>query len=101
MARVAAYTHTVQDLELPELLVLADDIRELMDHPGWRPVVEAIAAHRERMYARLLNESTKPEEVVRLRGLLSGLASMQEAAETILELAREREREAQQETANV
>ena len=103
MPRNPAYTHTIQDLDLPELLVQADIVRELTDHPGWEIVKDAIDAHSQRMLARLLNEACKPEDVPRLRGL--GLSSMQDAADTIQAVAKEREAEAikrtAQETANV
>lgn len=106
MARQAQYTHTLQELPLPDLLTRAELVRETTRTPGWGYVLEAIAAHEQKMLARLLNEATKPEEIPRLRGLLSGLASMREAAETILDSAKEAEDEARQrhvarETANV
>lgn len=105
MSRNAAYTHTLpQDMPLGDLLMAAELVKEATQHPGWQHVQDAIQAHHDRMYARLVNESTKVEEVPRLRGLLSGLASMREAAETILAVAEEREAEARKrnmETAHV
>lgn len=94
-----AYTRTARELKLPDLCRNADLIRETMATPGWTLVLEAIAAHESKMDEQLLNETTKPDDFLRLRGLIKGLRSMREAAESILELATEREAEANQRTA--
>lgn len=93
----AQYHHTVKDLELPDLLVQADLIREAMETPGWETVQAAIDAHKAKMLQRLLHEATKPDDIPYLRGLVAGLDSMREAAAAIVTLAVERERAAIQE----
>ena len=93
------YHHTVKDLDLPELLVQADLIREAMQHPGWQAVQDAIDAHKAKSIQRLQHESTKVEVIPYLRGLLAGLDSMREAADAITTLAVERERDAKRQTA--
>lgn len=95
----AAYRHLARQLELPDLLMQADLVRETMASPGWKLVVDSIAEHEQKMLAQLLNETTKPEEIPRLRGLVTGLRSMQEAADSIVSLAEERLRDAQRESA--
>lgn len=90
----AAYRHLVRQLELPDLLTQADLVRETVATPGWQIVLAAVAEHESRMLAQLLNETTRPEEIPRLRGLVAGLKSMHEAADSILSLAEEREAEA-------
>lgn len=80
-------------------------VRELADHPGWLFVLEVVAAQEQHQLAKLLNETTKAEDIARLRGLLVGLASAREAAESIVSFAMEAEEKAKralaQETANV
>jgi hypothetical protein len=95
----AAYRHLARQMELPDLLTQADLVREAMATPGWEFVVASIAEHEGRMLAQLLHETTKPEEIPRLRGLVNGLRSMQEAADSIVTLAEERLRDAQRESA--
>lgn len=95
----AAYRHLSRQLELPDLLRRADLVRETMASPGWEIVLAEISEHESRMIAQLLNETTKADDIPRLRGLVTGLRAMQEAADSILELAMEREREANQRTA--
>jgi hypothetical protein len=95
----AAYRHLVRQLELPDLLLQADLVRATTATPGWKILVDAIGEHESRMLAQLLNETTKAEEVPRLRGLVNGLRSAQEAADSILTLAEERLSEAQRESA--
>lgn len=95
----AQYRHTVTDLELPDLLVQADLIREATDQPGWQVVLDAIDAHKAKMLQRLLHEGTKPDDIPYLRGLIAGLDSMREAADSITRLAVERETEAKRHTA--
>lgn len=90
----AAYRHLARQLELPDLLTQADLVRATMATPGWEIVVASIAEHESRMLAQLLNASTRAEEIPRLRGLVDGLRSMQEAADSILSLADEREADA-------
>jgi hypothetical protein len=102
----AAYRHLARQWEDPDLFRNADLLRETMATPGWTFVLDAIAEHERRMVAQLLNETTRAEEIPRLRGLVSGLRAMSEAADSILSLAVEREQEARkrakaQETANV
>jgi hypothetical protein len=92
--RVAAYTHLLEDMPLPDLLMQAEMVRELADHPAWVFVLEVIAEHERKMLARLLNETTKPEEIPRLRGLIAGLQAARDAADTIVSFAVDRERDA-------
>lgn len=94
----AAYRHLARQLELPDLLVKADDVRETIATPGWEFLVASVAEHESRMTAQLLNASTPAEEVTRLRGLLAGLRCLSEAAESILALAEQREAEAKLES---
>lgn len=97
-----AYRHLARQLTLPDLLWKRGQIRLTMETPGWEFLVASIAEHESRMTAQLLNETTKAEDIPRLRGLVAGLRSMQEAADAILTLADEREAEAlkAQETAH-
>jgi hypothetical protein len=102
----AAYTHVISEMELPAQLMGADDVRALEGLPGWRLVLASIDAHKERLLAQLLNPTAKPDAVDRLRGEIRGLDSAREAADTIVQFAADREREAKralkaQETANV
>lgn len=90
----AAYRHLARQLEDPDLFTSADLLRETMATPGWKLLVDSIAEHESRMLAQLLNETTKPEEIPRLRGLVQGLRSVHEAADSILALADEREADA-------
>lgn len=96
MASNPAYTHPLRELELPALLMQVDDVRSLLEHPGWRLVLECVAAHEQKMLAQLLNSTTKAEEIPRLRGLLVGLASAREAAESIVSFAEDEEMKANQ-----
>jgi hypothetical protein len=100
MASNAAYTHTLRELDLPDLLTRAELVQATTASFGWQYVTEAITEHERKMTARLLNEATKPEDIPYLRGLLSGLRSMREAAETIVAFAADREAEAKQEHAH-
>lgn len=99
MATTAAYTRNLPKDDLQALIFQADMVRETVASPGWRFVLDAIEDHESRMLTQLLNETTKAEDIPRLRGLVTGLHSMREAAESILEFATEREREANQRTA--
>lgn len=90
----AAYTRSLHEMDLPDLLYRAETVRELADHPGWKFVLSCIADHEAQMLQRLLNETTKPEDIGRLRGLLTGLSSAREAADSIVSHAADREREA-------
>lgn len=96
---VAAYTRSLPRDDLPALLYQADMVRETTSTPGWRFVLAAIADHEQQMLARLLNETTKPDDVPRLRGLLAGLAAMREAADSIVSFAEEAEEKANRATA--
>lgn len=90
----AAYTHLVRDMDLPDLLMQADFVRELDDHLGWKLVMASLDAHGEKLLAQLLNPTAKPEDVDRLRGEIRGLSAAREAAESIVSLAVDREAEA-------
>lgn len=81
-------------MRIPDLLAMADQVAELVETPAWKFVMGQVAVHEQKMLARLLNESTKPEEIPRLRGLISGLASGREAAESVMAFAAEAERKA-------
>lgn len=89
----AAYRHLARQLELPDLLRQAEMIRDTMATEGWGYIAASIAEHEQKMLAQLLNETTPAEDIPRLRGLVTGLKSMQEAAQSILDLATEREQE--------
>lgn len=93
------YHHTVKDIELPELLVQADLIREAREHPGWQAVMDAIDAHKAKTLQRLLHEGTKPDDIPYLRGLIAGLDSMREATDAIMAHAAEAEAEAKRQSA--
>lgn len=73
---------------------MADQVAALIETPAWKFLMARVAEHEQKMLARLLNESTKPEEIPRLRGLISGLASGREAAESVIAYAAEAERTA-------
>jgi hypothetical protein len=90
----AGYRHLARQLELSDLLVKADEVKETTRTPGWEFLVASVAEHESRMTAQLLNGSTAPEEVTRLRGLIAGLRCISEAAESIIQLAEEREQDA-------
>lgn len=79
---------------VPRLLEMADLIREAQRHPAWAFVADQIASYEQQMLDRLLNETVKPEEIPRLRGLIKGLASMREAADSIVAFAEDAERKA-------
>lgn len=95
----AAYRHLSRQLELPDLLVQADQVRETMATPGWEILAAAIGEHESRMMKRLLHETTHAEDIPWLRGLVQGLRSMQEAADSLISHAEEREAEARRKTA--
>ncbi len=97
----AAYTRQARELELPELLSLADEIRDVTEHPGFKFLASEIALHQQKLTQRLVHTSTKPEDVDYLRGQVEALSAITEAAESIQRLAADREREARQETAHV
>lgn len=92
----AAYTHLARQLEPADLFRTADLVRETIATPGWKFLVDSIAEHEGKMLAQLLNETTRPEEIPRLRGLVAGLKATQEAAEAILSHAESREAEERQ-----
>jgi hypothetical protein len=96
LRRHAAFSSSLSESEmtLPELLLAAEHVRELAEHPGWVLVLDLLDGHARREMDRLLSMTTKPEEVTRLRGVLAGLRSPREAAETVLAVAADREREA-------
>lgn len=79
---------------LADLLLAAEQVEALTRLPGWALLMDLIAAHERRETDRLLNGTTKPEEVQRLRGVLAGLRAPREALETVLAVAAEREAEA-------
>lgn len=90
----AGYRHLARQLELSDLLVKADEVRETIATPGWEFLLASVAEHESRMTLQLLNGSTPPDEVTRLRGLIAGLRCISEAAESIVHLAEEREQDA-------
>ncbi len=94
----AAYTNQLADLELVPLLDAAKRVRDLEGHPGWTLVRGLVDVQRDRVQAQLLNSSLPSyEKLAQLQGELRGLASMREAAESVLAYAEERaaeEREA-------
>lgn len=94
--RHAAFSGSLSEMGLPELLLAAEHVERLAAHPGWVLVLDLIDGHARREMDRLLSMTTKPEEVTRLRGVLAGLRSAREAAETVLAVAADREREAKQ-----
>lgn len=81
-------------MTLPDLLRRADDVRNLARNPGWELVLDVIGSWEALNLQRLLNETTKPEDIARLRGLLTGLASAREAADSIVAYAEEAEAKA-------
>lgn len=93
-----AYTRNLprEPRDLPRLLEMADLVREIQRAPAWQYVQAQIASYEQQQLARLLNETTKPEDIPRLRGLVAGLASMREAAESIVAFAEDAERKANQ-----
>lgn len=91
-----AYRHLARQLEDRDLFLQAELIRETIATPGWKFLADSIAEHEGKMLAQLLNETTKPEEIPRLRGLVQGLRSIHEAAESILTFADERAEQARQ-----
>lgn len=78
-------------MEDADLFRTAELVREAMATPGWKFVADSIAEHERKMNDQLLNETTKPEDIGRLRGLITGLRSMQAAAQSISDYAMERE----------
>lgn len=92
-----AYTRNLSEMakkQLPQLLEMADLVREMVRTPAWAFVMAQIADNEQKSLARLLNETTRPEEIPRLRGLVAGLAAPREAAESIVSYAEEAERKA-------
>jgi hypothetical protein len=90
----AAYRHLARQLEDADLFRTADLVRETLATPGFKFIADSIAEHERKMNDQLLNETTKPEDIGRLRGLITGLRAMQEAGKSILEYAEERESKA-------
>lgn len=87
----AAYKHLARQLEDADLFRMAELVRETVETPGFKFLRDSIAEHRQKMLAQLLNETTRPEEITRLRGLIAGLDSMEAAAQSITDYATERE----------
>jgi hypothetical protein len=85
-----AYRHLARQLNDRDLFMQAELIRETIATPGWKFLVDSIGEHESKMLHQLLNETTKAEEIPRLRGLVQGLRSIHEAAESILAFADER-----------
>lgn len=81
-------------MEDADLFRTADLVREATATPGWKFIADSIEEHERKMNDQLLNETTKPEDIGRLRGLITGLRSMQQAAQSILDYAEEREAKA-------
>lgn len=92
----AAYKTNAEKLKLPDLLEHADLIREAIEHPGFKFLQAEIDAHTARLTARLVHQSTKPEQVEYLRGQIEALGAVREAPAAILALAEERETAAKQ-----
>lgn len=81
-------------MALPDLLRRAEDIRNLARNPGWELILDVVGSWETLNLQRLLNETTKAEDISRLRGLLTGLASAREAAASIVAYAEEAEAKA-------
>lgn len=96
MAGNPAYTAALGDMPLPDLLRRADDVRALHNHPGWALVLDQIEKSEQLNLKLLLNSTTKPEDISRLRGLLTGLASARDAAASIVAYAEDAEAKANQ-----
>lgn len=93
----AAFSTQLGDLPLVELLTAAKQVRDVQQTPGWRLLLGLIEAHAERLQAQMLNASLPSyEQMAALAGELRGLQAMRGAAETVLDVAQEREAEAQQ-----
>jgi hypothetical protein len=88
----AAYRHLARQLEDADLFRTADLVRETLATPGFKFIADSIAEHERKMNDQLLNETTKPEDIGRLRGLITGLGRCRKRAQSILEYAEERER---------
>lgn len=97
----AGYTHTLREQSVPELLYKAELVEQVMAMPGWAVIESAVNEHARRMLDQLLNGTTRPEEITRLRGLILGLGSMRDAAQAILDYAQERRSEAKLEEERV
>jgi hypothetical protein len=87
----AAYRTVIDQIENDgqDVFMAADLVRQLREHPGWRLLEDTIAAHERRNVDRLVNETTKPEQIPYLRGLIVGLRALNEAADTIVTRAEE------------
>lgn len=101
----AAFLHVAREMELPDLLMGAEDVRSLAEHRGWLLVLASVEAHERKLMDQLLNPTAKADDVDRMRGELRGLRAARDAAEAIVSHAVDREREANQriaqETADV
>lgn len=99
------FTEHARNLELPDLLTLADEMRALQQSPAWQHVVAALRHRHDKLTDQLLNPTAKADDVDRIRGELLGLRAAWDAVEQIIKLAVEREQEAKrrvaQETAHV
>lgn len=96
MAAAVYAKSSMNDLDLRAVLDIAEDVREATQTPGWQRIAEAIDQHRDLMLQQLTHRGTKPDDVRYLQGLVAGLASMRDAADTIVAYAGEREAEARQ-----
>lgn len=87
----AAYRTVIDQIEKDgeDVFMAATLVEQLRAHPGWQLVADSIAAHEQRCVDRLINPTTKPEQIPYLRGEITGLRSMREAAETIVSRAEE------------
>jgi hypothetical protein len=87
----AAYRTVIDQIEKDgeDVFMAALLVQQLRDHPGWKLIEDTIAAHERRSVDQLVNHTTKPDEIPRLRGLIVGLRAMNEAADTIVTRAEE------------
>lgn len=90
----AAYISKVEKLELPELLMEAEEVLDAANTAGWQIVQASIDAHRDRLTRRLVQQNTKAEDAIYLRGQIEALGAMREAADAIQALAKDREAKA-------
>lgn len=93
---MATFTTTLHDMPLVELLDRATAVRAMTDTPGWH-VIRAMVDERQASLRKQIESPSLPsyEKLAALTGEVRGLAAMVEAAEQVLTVAEERERETQ------
>lgn len=69
-------------------------MRAVTETPGFKFLVDSVHEKEQKAINRLINATTKPEDIGRLQGLVDGLRCIHEAAASILALAESREAEA-------